>query len=278
MQNKRIVITGATSGLGEVAARRLAEQGAKITLVARSKARAEATLSKLAGSGHSVHYADLSSIAEMKRVGTELASAYPQIDVLMNNAGGIFHTRQTTIDGLEMSFAMNHLSYFVVTNLLLENLKATPGARIVSTASDAHKTARLNFADLQSAQRYSALDVYGKSKLANILFTRSLKEKLTGTGVTANCLHPGFVASRFGEHHGGALSVMFKIAKSLFAISPEKGARTMVHLAASPDVAAISGLYFAKSKISKPFKQARDDAAAQRLWSISSDLTGVGNI
>ncbi|HVZ68818.1 MAG TPA: SDR family oxidoreductase [Rhizomicrobium sp.] len=273
MQGKTVVITGATSGIGEVAAIRLSQKGARIVLVARDKARADATLKKLSGSGHTVRFADLSRLSGMKRLAQELA-AEPQIDVLMNNAGALFNRREVTEDGLEKTFATNHMSYFVVTNMLLAKLK--PGARIVSTASDAHKGAKLNFDDLQSEKGYSGFAVYGKSKLCNILFNRELARRIQGTGVTANCLHPGFVATRFGDQSGGIVSVAVRVAKPLGAISPERGAQTMIYLASSPDVANVSGKYFYKCEIATPASEAQDDAAARRLWEESVKLSGVG--
>lgn len=274
MQGKTVVITGATSGIGEVAAIRLSEKGARIVAVARDKARADATLKKLKGTGHAVHYADLSRLSEMKRVAGEIAAAEPNIDVLMNNAGALFNSRQLTEDGLEKTFAMNHMAYFVVTNLLLAHLK--PGARIVSTASDAHKGAKLNFDDLQSGKSYSGFPVYGKSKLANILFNRELARRIAGTGVTANCLHPGFVATRFGDQSGGIVSVAVRVAKPFGGISPEKGAETMIYLASSPDVENVSGEYFYKCKRATPTAEAQDDVSARRLWDVSVKLSGVG--
>lgn len=277
MQGKTVVITGATSGIGEVAAERLAAKGARIVLVARDRARAEATLARLAkagGTGHAVHYADLSSLAEMKRVAAEIAAAEPKIDVLVNNAGAMFNALRTTEDGFELTFATNHLSYFVLTQGLIERLKAAGAARIVSTASMMHSGAALDFDDLQCRRNYSGTQAYSRSKLYNILFTRELARRLAGTPVTANCLHPGFVASRFGDQSGGALQLAFKAAK-LFAISPEKGAETLVYLASSPDVAGVTGSYFYQCKPAAPSKTALDDAAAARLWSETERLTGL---
>ena len=226
---------------------------------------------------HKVHYGDLSSIADMKRVATEVANTEPQIDVLVNNAGAVFLSRQTSVDGLEMTFATNHMNYFVVTNILLDRLKATPGARIVSTASEAHKSGKLDFDDLQSAKSYSTFRVYGTSKLCNILFTRELARRLDGTGVTANCLHPGFVGTRFGQNN--ATNFFIKaLARTImtFGISPEEGAKTIIHLASSPDVATISGEYFYKCKVAEPSLAAQDDDAAKRLWDVSAKIAGVG--
>jgi len=278
MAAKTIVVTGGTSGIGEVAAVELAKHGARIVLIARDAARADATLAKLrranAGMDHKAHIAELSRLSEMKRVAGEIAASEPQIDVLINNAGALFNTRQVTEDGLEMTFATNHMAYFVVTNLLLPHLKS--GARIVSTASDAHKGTRLDFDDLQAEKRYSGFSVYGKSKLCNILFNRELAKRLDGTGITANCLHPGFVATRFGDNSGGLFQTVLKVAKPVGAISPEEGAKTIIYLASSPDVEGKSGGYYYKNKLATPTKEAQSDADAKRLWEISARLSGVG--
>jgi NAD(P)-dependent dehydrogenase (short-subunit alcohol dehydrogenase family) len=275
MQGKTVVITGATSGIGEVAAVALARAGARIVMVARDAVRADVTMARLAGQGHTVHLADLSRLSEMKRVAAEIAARETRIDVLINNAGALFNTREVTEDGLEKTFATNHLAYFVMTALLLPRLKATPGARIVSTASDAHRGAKLDFADLQSARRYSGFSVYGRSKLMNILFTRELARRLDGSGVTANCLHPGFVATRFGDRSGGIMSVAIRMAKPFAGLSPEKGAETIIHLASSPDVANVSGQYFYKRKIATPTAEAQDDESAKRLWDETAKIAGL---
>lgn len=281
MQGKTVVVTGGTSGIGEVAAIRLAGQGARIVLIARDPKRGNVTLSMLKqanpAADHKVHYGDLSSIADMKRVATEVANTEPKIDVLVNNAGAVFLSRQTSVDGLEMTFATNHMNYFVVTNILLDRLKATPGARIVSTASEAHKSGKLDFDDLQSAKSYSTFRVYGTSKLCNILFTRELARRLDGTGVTANSLHPGFVGTRFGQNNATNF-FMKALARTImtFGISPEEGAKTIIHLASSPDVATISGEYFYKCKVAEPSLAAQDDDAAKRLWDVSAKIAGVG--
>jgi NAD(P)-dependent dehydrogenase (short-subunit alcohol dehydrogenase family) len=279
MQGKVVVITGGTSGIGEVAAEKLAGMGARLVLVARDKARGEATLAKLrqAGSGvaHSVHYADLSRVAEMKRVAADVAAAEPRIDVLINNAGALFGSRQVTEDGLELTFATNHVAYFVVTHGLRDRLMAAaPAARVVNTSSDAHKGNRLDFTDLQSAKDYSGFKIYGRSKLCNILYTRELARRWAGAGVTANSLHPGFVATRFGDQSGGLFSVGVRVAKN-FAISPEKGAETIIYLASSPDVAGVTGKYFYKSREATPTQEAQDDDAASRLWHETEKLTGI---
>ena len=278
MQDKVVVATGATSGIGEVAAVRLAERGARIVFIARDPARAEATLAKLraAGSGvlHRFHLADLSLMADTRRVAAEIAAAEPRIDVLINNAGAVFDRRVVTSEGLELTFALNHMAYFVLTEGLKARLVGSAPARIVSTASAAHQGVRLDFDDLQSARSFSAMGAYGRSKLCNILFTRELARRMAGTGVTANCLHPGVVATRFGDDAGGLLGLMMPLVKPLF-ISPERGAETIVYLASSPEVEGVSGLYFAKCAPKTPSAPAQDDAAAARLWEISERLAGA---
>jgi NAD(P)-dependent dehydrogenase (short-subunit alcohol dehydrogenase family) len=280
MQGKTVVITGATSGIGQVAAVELARQGARIVFVARNPLRRNATLARLSVANdkakHAAYLADLSRLSEMKRVAGEIAAAEPRIDVLINNAGAVFGRHEATADGLEMTFATNHMAYFVMTNLLLANLKAAPGARIVSTASDAHKSGKLNFDDLQSEKSYGAMRVYGTSKLCNILFTRELARRLSGIGVTANCLHPGFVSTGFGDNNDGLMGFTIGILKKLGAITPEDGARTIVYLASSPEVAGQSGGYYYKYAPATPTAAAQNDADAKRLWEISAKIAGVG--
>ena len=255
--------------------------GARIVLIARDRQRTDATLAKLRAANpsalHTSHLGDLSVIAEMKRVAGAVAAAEAKIDVLINNAGAVFLSRKLSADGLEMTFATNHMAYFVVTNILLDRLKATPGARIVSTASDAHKSGKLDFDDLQLEKTFGVARAYGTSKLCNILFTRELAKRLDGAGVTANCLHPGFVGTRFGLNN--AKSAPMKLLQRtimLFGISPEQGAKTIIHLASSSDVATISGEYFYKCKVAEPTLAAQDDAAAKRLWDVSATLAGIG--
>jgi len=275
MQGKTVIITGATSGIGEVAAIRLAEQGARIVFTARDKARADDTMAKLRkanpNADHAVHMGDLSRLSEMKRIGHILAQE-PRIDVLVNNAGALFNKRQETADRLEMTFALNHMGYFVITNILLPRLQ--PGARIVTVASNAHRGAKLKFDDLQSTRGYVGFPVYSKSKLANILFNRELARR-TPAGVTANALHPGFVATRFGDNSGGLMRTVLKVAKPIGAISPEEGAQTIIYLASSPAVTGVSGQYFYECKPATPTAEARNDDDAKRLWDISQQIAGL---
>jgi NAD(P)-dependent dehydrogenase (short-subunit alcohol dehydrogenase family) len=275
MKGKTVVATGATSGIGEVAVLALAVLGARIVFIARDEARAKATMQKLEakapGLGHRVHLADLSSMAETRKVGEAIAANEPRIDVLINNAGALFSGRRVTPEGLELTFALNHMAYFVLTEALREKLIASAPARIVSTSSAAHQGANLDFSDLQSANGYGGYTVYGRSKLANILFTRELARRLAGAGVTANCLHPGAVATRFGDESGGMLGRLLPVLR-LFFTSPEQGADTIIDLASSPEVASTTGGYFVKRKMTEPSAAAQDDAAAKRLWEASEAL------
>ena len=223
MQGKTIVATGATSGIGEAAVVALAGLGARIVFIARDEARAQATMRKLEakapGLGHRVHLADLSSMAETRKVGEAIAASEPRIDVLINNAGALFSNRRVTPEGLELTFALNHMAYFVLTEALRDRLVASAPARIVSTSSSAHQGMTLDFNDLQSAKSYGGLKVYGRSKLANILFTRELARRLAGTEVTANCLHPGVVATRFGDSSGGFAGVLIPFPPTVFHLA-----------------------------------------------------------
>jgi NAD(P)-dependent dehydrogenase (short-subunit alcohol dehydrogenase family) len=278
MRGKTIVITGATSGIGQIAAEKLAAMGARLVLVARDKTRGEAELARLRplspGVNHSIHYADLSRLAEIKRVAADIATAEPRVDVLINNAGALFGSRQVTSDGLELTFATNHMSYFILTHGLRDRLRAAAPARVVNVASDAHKGEKLDFDDLQSAKSYRGLHVYGRSKLCNILYTRELARRWHGSGVTANSLHPGFVSTRFGDQSGGMLSFAVRAAKT-FAISPEKGAETVVYLASSDEAANSNGLYFYKCQPATLTKEAQDDDSARRLWQESEKLARI---
>lgn len=275
MASKIVVATGATSGIGAVAVETLARKGARIRLIARDESRAKATLERLEaiapGLGHSAHFADLAAIGETKKACAEIAALEPTIDLLINNAGAIFSDRRISVEGLELTFALNHMSYFTVTKSLLDNLKAAGIARIVSTASRAHMQAKFNIDDLQTRLGYSGYRVYGASKLENILFTRELARRLAGTGVTANCFHPGVVATRFASDAGGLFATLIGLAKPLM-LTPEKGADTLLWLATSPEVAGTSGEYFAKRKVAPTRAEASDLALAARLWAESEAL------
>jgi retinol dehydrogenase-12 len=279
MQGKVIVITGATSGIGQIAAINLAQMGARLVIVARDRERVERTLSELReagpGQGHTAFLADLSSMGQVKRVGADIAAAEPRIDVLVNNAGSLFSARQVTDDGLERTFAINHMAYFILTQMLLPNLKAAGQARVVNTASGAHRGQQLDFDDLQMTRSYRAKTAYGRTKLCNILFTRELAQRLAGTGVTANCLHPGFVATGLGQRDNGLVNAVIWLVFR-FAAKPEPGAETIVYLASDSAVADVSGDYFYECRPREPSEQARDDETAHRLWEESVKIAGVG--
>jgi NAD(P)-dependent dehydrogenase (short-subunit alcohol dehydrogenase family) len=274
MQGKVVVMTGATSGIGEAAAGRLAEMGARLILIARDSARADLTLAKLRAAGpgveHRAFIADLSAMAETRRVAQEIAAAEPKIDVLVNNAGAVFDRRHLSVDGLEMTFALNHMAYFVLTEGLKDQLIAAAPSRIINTASTAHRGAKLEPSDLDGMRGSNGYAAYGRSKLANILFTRELARRLAGTGVTANSLHPGFVATRFGDSMNVGRWVM-PLARR-FALSPQKGAETIVYLASSPKAEGLTGLYFDKCAPVAPSAEAQDDIVAARLWAESERL------
>lgn len=275
MQGPTIVATGATSGIGEAAVEALARKGARIVLVARDKLRAEATLARLekAGpkGGHRAVFADLSLMSEARRIGAEIAADEARIDVLINNAGASFPQRRLTAEGLESTFALNHMSYFVLTQALLAPLKASGRARIVSTSSAAHPQAQIDLDDLQLAKGYGVLRAYANSKLCNILFTRELARRLSGSGVVANCVHPGVVNTRIWNTAPIYYWPLIPILRVL-ARTPEKGADTIVWLASSAEAGAFTGEYFADRKIAQISEAARDDELAASLWSISEAL------
>ena len=268
------VVTGATSGIGEAVARGLAADGARLVIVARDPARTEAALASLAPPADGEHHAvlaDLSSLAEVKHAASEIAAREPVIDLLVNNAGAVFATRQVTPDGLEKTFALNHLAYLVMSLGLLPQLRAAEQARIVNTSSGMHARHGLDFSDLQMERGYEGFKAYARSKLCNILFTRALARRLAGAPVTVNAARPGFVATRFGEGDQGWRGVTLGALKR-FALSPDEGARTILHLSTSPEVARASGGYFYKSRPATPSRAAMNDADAERLWAVSVEL------
>jgi NAD(P)-dependent dehydrogenase (short-subunit alcohol dehydrogenase family) len=276
VQGKTCIITGATGGIGFETAARLGALGARLMLIGRNRTKGEAALARLharvPGIVAELHYADLSRHDEILRLAGALLDATARIDVLLNNAGAVFARRETTADGLERTFALNHMGYFRLTALLRPRLIASAPARIVSVASEAHRGARLIFDDLQCANAYNGLKAYKRSKLANILFTRELARQLQGTGVTANCLHPGFVATGFGDNNRGIWGFGIAVAKRLGAIPVERGAQTLVYLSSSTDIGGTSGQYFEKCRERAPDEPAQDDVAAVRLWQESERL------
>ena len=276
MKGQTCVVTGATSGIGFETARGIAGQGARVVIVGRDREKSRAARDEIArDTGNpDVDFlvADLSAQAEIRRLAAELETRYPRLHVLVNNVGGLFLNGQVSADRIEMTLALNHLGVYLLTRLLLPLLKASAPARIVNVASFAHFGATIDFTDL----RFPGWRGYKRSKLANILFTRELARRLEGTGVTANALHPGLVASGFGKNNHG----FFRLIRPLVyagAISNERGARTSVYLACSPDVAGITGKYFARCRPRRSSRASRDEAAAARLWDVSATLTGLHN-
>jgi NAD(P)-dependent dehydrogenase (short-subunit alcohol dehydrogenase family) len=281
MHGKVCLVTGATSGIGRATALELARSGAHVIIVGRSAEKCAQTVEQIrAATGARLVeslLADLASRADLERLAERVRDGFPRLDVLVNNAGAMFRKRTESIDGVEMTLALNHLAYFLLSNLLLPLLEQSAPARIVNVASDAHAGVSLNFDDLEGKRRYSGWKAYKYSKLANIMFTYELARRIAGTGVTANALHPGFVQTNFlrvfDEARAGWL--IRKIA-DLIAISPEKGARTSIYLACSPDVERVSGRYFVKEQPAASSAPSHDQAAAQRLWKLSEEMTGLG--
>ena len=279
MKGKTCIITGATDGIGLEAACRLGALGARLVLVGRNRDKGDDALRTLRARVPDVvaemHFADLSRRAEIHRLAPALLGTAPRIDVLLNNAGAFFADREVTEDGLERTFALNHIGYFLLTHLLRERIVASAPARIVNVASGAHRKAVLDFDDLQCANRYSGWKAYQRSKLCNILFTRQLARNLAGTGVTANSLHPGFVATSFGDNNRGLVRLGIGLAKRFQAIPIARGAETPLYVASSPDIEGVSGRYFYECRASEPSPAAQDDAAATRLWQASAKLAGL---
>ena len=276
MNGKVCVVTGATSGIGKAAATALARMGAQIVLVGRDQGRTEATAAEIGANAAvppKAEIADLASMEQVHALAGRLGSL-ERIDVVVNNAGLVLGERRVTEDGFEHVFAVNHLAPFLLTNLLLPRLTGSAPARVVTVTSDAHSAAKLDLDDPNLEHSWDSWRSYANSKLANILFTRELASRLDGTGVTANCAHPGVVRTGFGREGKPLLRLGTTIARPFF-LSPERGAYTIVYLASSPDVAGETGGYYVKRQRREPSAAARDDAAARRLWDISEKLTGL---
>ncbi len=279
MSGKLCLITGGTDGIGLATARELAARGARLLLVGKNPdkgAGAAAQIVAQAGQGSAEFLrADLSSQLEIRDLAQQIHSRTDRIDVLVNNAGAMFLKRQESADGIEMTFALNQLSYFLLTNLVLDLVAKAPQARIVNVSSDLHKGQQLDFDDLQMRNGYSGMKAYGKSKLANILFSNELARRLQAQGVAVNSLHPGYVNSSFGKNNGALMGGVMALSSKLFGISTEKGAQTSIYLASAPEAAAVSGKYFAHCREIRPSPESQSEDAAKRLWAECEKLTGV---
>ncbi len=277
MDDKICLVTGANSGIGKETTRELAARGAAVIMVCRDREKGMAALSEITGSTGNgkldLQIADLADMAQVRNLGERICSAYPRLDVLINNAGLQLWDRHVTPDGYEMTFAVNHLAPFLLTHLLLEPLKAAGTARVINVASGLHKFGRMNFDDLMFTGRYSSLKAYGTSKLAIIMFTYELARRLAGAGITANAVMPGVARTRFTRDYQGLMGFGTRLIR-VFMISAQRGAQTPVYLATSPEVEGVTGEYFEKLKAIKSSAASYDSAVARRLWQVSAELTG----
>ncbi len=282
MKGKICMVTGATSGMGEVTARALAQRGATVIVVGRNPNKCVAAVNQIKQQTGSpaVEFmlADMSVQTQIRHLAQEFKSKYPRLDVLVNNAGAWITARQDSVDGIEMTFALNHLGYFLLTNLLLDTLRATAPARIINVSSYGHKAGQMNFDDLQFRWRYDGMQAYRQSKLANVLFTYELARRLAGTGVTVNAVNPGLVATRFGFNNLGfipdrVINLLIRLY-GFAGTSAEQGAQTSIYLATSPEVEGISGRYFEKKQAVLSSESSYDEGAARQLWQVSEAMTG----
>jgi len=278
MNGKVCLVTGATDGIGKVSARVLAEKGAKVIIVGRNPEKSATVLAELKSSSGNENIdllmADLAVMQEVRDLAEQVISHYDRLDILLNNAGGYFAKHELTSDGLERTFALNHMSYFLLTNKLMELLKSSAPARIVNVSSDAHYGIDMEFENLNGEQEYKAWKAYQKSKLANVLFTYELLKKVPAD-ITVNCLHPGFVATNFGHNNGGFFGPVLKIAQRISAIDPEEGAKTSIFLCSAPEVKGVSGKYFYKCQPKTSSRESRNMDTGKRLWQISSDIAST---
>ena len=278
MGGKTVLITGGTSGIGKATAVALAAMGADVVIVGRNPERGRAALEEIKAHSHSesveLMLADLCAQAEVRRLAEEFLERYDRLDVLANNAGLVQSKRSETPDDIETTLATNHLAPFLLTSLLLETLEQSAPSRVITVSSEAQRWGNMDFEDLQSRRKYRGFPVYGMTKLANIMFTYELAERLNGTGVTATCLHPGSVGTNFGQNNKGPMALFFRTFKP-FMRSSEKGADTLVWLASSPEIDGVSGKYFFDRKEIEAKKVAYDPAARRTLWEVSEDLTGL---
>lgn len=278
MTGKVCLITGATSGIGEVTARELARMGCRVLITARDQRKAEIAVDKLRAESGSLKIdglvADLSSQDQVRDLAAEFMRQHNRLDVLINNAGAIYLRRYLSQDEIEMTFAVNHLAPFLLTNLLLEMVIDSTPARIINVASNSHKDQEIDFDDLESQASYGFMRAYGKSKLANIMFTYELDRRLAGSDVTVNAVHPGFVGTNMGANNGWLVKLFLPLT-SFWALSPEEGAETSVYLASSPEVEGVSGKYFYQKKAVPSSPSSLDKEKARQLWEVSTEMTGL---
>ncbi len=280
LSGKTVLVTGATNGIGKVTALELAKKGATVVVVGRNGVKIDQVVQQIKEESKNSAIegldSDLSSMAEVRQVAQQFQQKYSQLHVLVNNAGGIFAHRMLTADGYEYTFALNHLAYFLLTNLLLDELKRSAPARIINVSSRAHEGAVLDFDDLQNERRYGygGYRAYGESKLANLLFTYELARRLAGTGVIVNAVHPGSVATGFGVNNGGMMHLGMQIFHQ-FSLTPEQGADTVIYLASSPAVEGITGKYWTERKAVASSSESYNETAQHRLWTVSAQLTGI---
>ncbi len=280
LAGKVILVTGATEGIGKAAAFDFAKRGATVALVGRNKEKSEKVLAEVQaqcdGGQAELFLADVSRMSDVRSLAAAFKAKHDRLDVLVNNAGAVFNKYQISSDNLEMTFALNHVGYFLLTTLLLDLLKRTPGARVVSTSSDAHLTGKVDVDTIATRpNRDAGFRSYGDSKLANILFTKELARRLEGTGVTANCFHPGVVKTGFGLNNTGLVAMAIKTLGPIFFRTHEKGAETLIWLATSPEAASVTGEYFHDLKVSRTSKLAKDAALAGKLWELSEKLVAA---
>jgi retinol dehydrogenase 14 len=278
MTGRTVLITGATGGIGKATALGLAARGAHLAITGRDLGRTEAAAHEIraAGGGQvDVFVADLSSQSEVRRLAAEVLQHLPRLDVLVNNVGGHWNSRHVTVDGLERTFAINHLAPFLLTNLLLDRLHASAPARVVTVASDAHRMGRIDFDDLQGARSYSGSRAYDQSKLANVLFTYELARRLRGTTVTANAVHPGVVNTSFGAEDPGSIQRLLVPFIRPFMKSPARGAATSIHVASAPELEQVTGRYFTNSAPKRSSERSYDQAVAAQLWRVSAEPVGL---
>ena len=280
MNGKVCLVTGGTNGIGKATAQALAQMGATVVIVGRNALKTAQLVEEIRASCGNKNVdsllADLSSQEEVRKLAEEFKSKYPHLHVLLNNAGGYFLKRQLSVDGIEMTFALNHLAYFLLTNLLLDTIKASAPARIINVSSGAHSSGKIEFDNLQGERDYRP-SAYDNSKLANILFTKELARRLEGSGVTVNALHPGFVATGFAKNNGKLIAAVVSLFAPLVARSPAKGAETSIYLASSPSVEGITGKYFHDSHEVPAAPQATDIGVARKLWDVSAKMVHLTN-